>query len=230
MTGGTGASSGTGASRRGENKAALTVHGAVHGGAWREPWRPMASRDPFTDRFFASQDPLCLSLRGREPVPGDWANPRPLRLSPHRGEQEGSSPSQERPCSRRLDARARARERTCLWRLGGPQSLASLPSQGRTRGVLRRGESAIPPSVDRSSRGGRTSSPGPPILQAILRESKNTGTPKQTRTDDGHAAARDARRREHTGARAGGCGVSRPFWAGHKGGTLGPSRRAGWTE
>ena len=92
MTGGTGASSGTGASRRGGNKAALTVHGAVHGGAWREPWRPMASRDPFTDRFFASQDPLCLSLRGREPVPGDWANPRALASLPSQGRTRGVFP------------------------------------------------------------------------------------------------------------------------------------------
>ena len=88
----------------------------------RDPWRPMAGRDPFRDPFVApqdpsrslprgrptapcKQDPLCLSLRGRELGPGDWAhgpvrgrepasggraNPRPLRLSPHRGEQEGS--------------------------------------------------------------------------------------------------------------------------------------------
>ena len=51
----------------------------------------MASRDPFTDPpFVALQDPLYLSLRGREPVPGGCEPHGPVRLSPHRGEQEGS--------------------------------------------------------------------------------------------------------------------------------------------
>ena len=60
-------------------------------------------------------------LRGRDPVPGDCANP-------------GAHVSGG-------------------WaRTGTPRAPASLPSQGRTRGVLRRRESAIPPSVDRSSR------------------------------------------------------------------------------
>ncbi len=60
------------------------------------------------------------------------------------------------------DLRPPMRERTRSRRLGATRARASLPSQGRTRGVLRREESAIPPSVDRSSRCGRTSSPGRP--------------------------------------------------------------------
>ncbi len=179
MTGG-----GTGTSRRGGNQAAVT--GRCHR-AWNDPWRPFhGGPRPFhrLSRRVArpslslsrgrptapcKQDPLCLSLRGREPVPGDWAHgpvrgrdpvsrgcePHgPLRLSPRRGEQEGSSPSQERPCFRRL--------RTT-------QAPASLPSQGRTRGVLWRGGSAIPPSVDRSSVCGRTSFSGRSPPQSFRR-------------------------------------------------------------
>ena len=154
----------------------------------------MAGREPFTG---PSSRRKTLSSRRQDPLglsPEDDLRPpanKTLSISPcegenlfpevgetrgpcvsplPRGEQEGSSSSQERPCSRRL--------RTT-------RAPASLPSQGRTRGVLRRRESAIPPSVDRSSRGGRTSFPGrPPLLQAILQESKNPGTPKQTRADD----------------------------------------------
>jgi len=48
------------------------------------------------------QDPLCLSLRGRGPGSRGWAKHRPTRLSPRRGEQEGSSPSQERTWFQRV--------------------------------------------------------------------------------------------------------------------------------
>ena len=106
--------------------------------ARRDPWRPMASRDPFTDPFDASQDPLGLS-------PEDDLRPPARRPSL-------SLPTRERTRTRRLCARPPARQRTCSRRLGEPRARASLPSQGRTRGVLRRGESAISPSVDRPSR------------------------------------------------------------------------------
>ncbi len=129
--------------------------------AWRDPWRPMASRDFFADPFVASQDPLCLSPeddlrpptrertcfrrlgdrppRGREPASGGWANPGPLRLSPHRGEQEGSCGT----------------------------------------GGLRFPHRSTDPRGE-----GERRSPTLPIPQAILQESRNTGTPKQTRADD----------------------------------------------
>ncbi len=133
--------SGTGTSRRGGNQAAVTVHGGIDGGPRpfhrlsRRVARPSLSLPRGRPAAPCKQDPLCLSLRGREPVPGDWAHglvrgrepvsggwanpgPRvspltgenkrglplhrrdpvpegckphvPLRLSPHRGEQEGS--------------------------------------------------------------------------------------------------------------------------------------------
>ncbi len=128
---------GTGASRRGENKAAVTVHGRTHD----DPWR-------------AATPSQTLSSR-RET----------LSISP---EDDLRPPMRERTCFRRLgEPRARAslpsqgRTRGVFPFTGEnlvpevgrePRARASLPSQGRTRGVLRRGESAIPPSVDQSSR------------------------------------------------------------------------------
>ena len=128
-TGGTGASSGTEASRPGG--AAVTVQDPWRAATPHRPLRlarpslrgreptpggcelhgPSASL-PFTGENkrglpLHRRDPVpgdCAHgpLRGREPVPGGCELHGPLRLSPHRGEQEGSSPSQERPCSQRL--------------------------------------------------------------------------------------------------------------------------------
>ena len=93
--------------------------GRTHGDPWRAAtpsWRagplhrpsrrvakPLSS--PRKTLFVSLQRTTYGPLRGRELGPGDWAhgpvrgrepasggraNPRPLRLSPHRGEQEGS--------------------------------------------------------------------------------------------------------------------------------------------
>ncbi len=113
--------------------------------ATRDPF--MAGRDPFTDPLVASRDPLCLSpeddlrppARERTCSRRLGANPGPLRLSPHRGEQEGSCGA----------------------------------------GSLRFPHRLTDPRSERERR--------PPILQATLQESKNTGQTKQTRTDDPRA-------------------------------------------
>ena len=90
MTGGTGASSGTGASRRGGNKAAVTVHGATHG----EP-RPLhrpSRRVARPSLSLPTRERTCSRRLGEPraptslPFPGE--NKRGLPL--HRGEQEGS--------------------------------------------------------------------------------------------------------------------------------------------
>jgi len=189
---------GTGASRRGGNDEDGTrpLSPCMEGQAWKDPWRPMAGRDPFTDPLFASQPSsrrttLSASLqrmtygplRGRGPVPGGWSKHEPLRLSPPRGEQEGSSPSQERTCSRKVgEPRARAslpflgeNKRGLPILLAAPCRYKTLPvppseggdlfsilqqhasprvspSQGRPRGVFRRRDTAVSPSVDRPSR------------------------------------------------------------------------------
>ncbi len=131
--------------------------------------------------FVASQDPLGLS-------PEDDLRPPARRPS-------RSLPTRERPCSRRL--------RT-TW------ALASLPSQGRTRGVLRRQEPAIPPRLtDPRGERERRSPAGPP---------NPSGNPsgKQERQNRRGSIIRGPRRgrsqclseclSEGTGASAGGCG------------------------
>jgi len=84
----------------------------------------MAGRDSLEDRLSASEDPLCLSLRGRE-LFSRRLSEAPALASP---------PTRETPClSPEDDLRPPARERTWFRRLGETQALASLPSIGETK-------------------------------------------------------------------------------------------------
>jgi len=106
------------------------------------------------------------------------------------------------------------RERTWFQRFGETRAPASLPSQGRSRGVLRRRESAIALPVDRSSLKGRTSCSGrshpqslvssPSFRKARTEESQSRRGPRIRGPAGGEAGSR---------ARAGRGGiVPSPFW------------------
>ena len=117
-----------------------------------------------------TQDPLCLSLRGREPVPGDCAH-GPLR---------GREPA---PGGWAQHGPVRGREPTpggC--EPHGPLRLS--PHRGEQEGSCGARSLRFPHRLTnpRSERERR-----PPILQATLQESKNTGQTKQTRADNPRA-------------------------------------------
>ena len=89
--GGTGASSRTGASRRGGNKAAVTVHGGTHDDPWRAATlsQTLSSRRETLSVSPCTQDPLCLSLHARpslSPYEGENPYPEIVRTAPCEGE------------------------------------------------------------------------------------------------------------------------------------------------
>ena len=126
------------------------------------PERCGGIRDPFTDPFVAPQDPLCLS-------PKDDLRP----------------PGRERTCTRRLGARPPVREGTASRGWANPRLLRLSPHRGEQEGSCGAGSPQFPHRLtDPRGEGERRSPAGPRILQAILQEGKDTGTPKQTRADD----------------------------------------------
>jgi len=123
---------GTRASRRGgsDEKGTRPLSPCMEG--------PMAGRAPFTDLLVASYDPLGLSPEDDRRPPAS----KTLSVSPLEGEdlfpEVGRTPG---PCVFPLPGEAKrglppSQERTCFRRVGETRSSASLPSQGRTRGVL----------------------------------------------------------------------------------------------
>jgi len=156
----------TGSSRRGGNQAAVPLHGGINGGP-----QPLHRHILRAQKHSSRWKTFSVS-----PYEGD-----PLGLS-LRGREPGSGgwAKPEPSCS---PPKA----------FGGEQEGACL-SQEKTRGVLRRRDTAIFPSVDRSSLWRRTSFPGRSRAQSFrnarTQESQNRRGPVIRSSAGGDAGAR----------------------------------------